>query len=218
MLLPSSERSQAQVATTAYEDPEYREASWNYPTGYLTGDRRHRAKLWATYDLPTKFGGFNFSLLQSFESGTRTSTDGTIDVRSFVDNPGYVSPPSGISYYFHGRGDLKSDDITRTDIGLQYTLPLKKLDIYVRGDVFNVFNEQGVESFDEEVLTEDDESWLELFNPFTETPIECPQGAAPEVCEEMGAHWQKGENFGQPTEETDYQRPRTYRFTIGLRF
>jgi hypothetical protein len=216
--LTGENTSSGPLRGVANEYPEYREARWNHPTGYLNGDRRHRANLWATYDLPTTIGGFNFSLLQSFESGTAYSTEGGIDVRSFVDNPGYVSPPSSISYFFHGRGDLESDTITRTDIGIQYTLPLKKLDIYVRGDVFNVFNEQGVEDFDREVLTEDDEDWLALFNPFTETPIECPQGAAPEVCEDMGAHWQKGPNFGQPTQESDYQTPRTFRFTVGLRF
>ena len=57
-----------------------------------------------------------------------------------------------------------------------------------------------------------------MFNPWTETPIECPQGAAPEVCEDMGAHWQLGENFGLPEEESDYQRPRTFVVSFGRRF
>ena len=206
------------VRGSAGQYPEYRDRSWNYPTGPLVGDRRHRVKLWGTYDLPTSIGGFAFSLLQSFESGTNSSTDGTIDTRSFVDNPGYRGPTSGVSYFFHGRGDLTTDNIVRTDIGIQYTLPIRALDIYIRGDVFNIFNNDALVGFDEEVLTEDDEDWLILFNPWTETPIECPQGAAPEVCEDMGAHWQKGENFGQPESEADYQRPRTYRFTIGIRF
>jgi outer membrane receptor protein involved in Fe transport len=206
------------VRGTANEYPEYRDESWNYPTGPLTGDRRHRVKLWLTYDLTTGIGDFLFSLLQSFESGTRSSTDGTIDTRSFVDNPGYQSPTSGVGYFFHGRGDLKTDDITRTDISINYTLPIKSLDLFLKFDIFNIFNEQAVVSFDETVLTEDDEDYLALFNPWTETPIECPQGAAPEVCEGMGAHWQKGENFGQPEEESDFQRPRTFVFSFGLRF
>ncbi len=206
------------VRGSAGQYPEYRDKSWNHPTGPLVGDRRHRVKLWGTYDLPTSIGGFAFSLLQSFESGTATSTDGTIDTRSFVDNPGYLRPTSGVSYFFHGRGDLTTEDILRTDIGVQYSLPIRALDIYIRGDVFNVFNNDALVGFDETVLTEDDEDWLILFNPWTETPIECPQGAAPEVCEDMGAHWQKGESFGQPTSESDYQRPRTYRVTVGLRF
>ncbi|MCW8985555.1 MAG: TonB-dependent receptor, partial [Thermoanaerobaculales bacterium] len=73
------------VSGSAGRYPEYREESWNYPTGYLTGDRRHRARLWLTYDLPTGIGDFVFSLMQRFESGTASSTDGSIDTRSFVD-------------------------------------------------------------------------------------------------------------------------------------
>jgi hypothetical protein len=198
--------------------PEYREASWNYPTGYLTGDQRHRLRLWLTYDLPTAGGDFLFSLMQRFQSGTRTSTDGSIDTRSFVDNPGYQNPVSSVSYYFYGRGDLKAEDITATDLSVTYTLPIKALDIFITAQVFNVFNEQAVLSYDETVYTEDDQDYLALFNPFTETPIECPQGAAPEVCEDLGAHFQLGENFGLPGEESDYQRPRTYVLQLGLRF
>ena len=101
---------------------------------------------------------------------------------------------------------------------MTYTLPIRALDMYVKVDVFNLFNEQGIISFDEEVLTEDDEDYLALFNPWTDTPIECPQGASPEACEDMGANWQKGPNFGQPTGEGDYQRPRTFVVAFGLRF
>ncbi len=34
----------------------------------------------------------------------------------------------------------------------------------------------------------------------------------------MGAHWQKGENFGLPNSEADYQTPRSFRFSVGTRF
>jgi hypothetical protein len=34
----------------------------------------------------------------------------------------------------------------------------------------------------------------------------------------MGAHWQKGPNFGKPSAEGDYQQARTFRFSVGLRF
>jgi hypothetical protein len=190
--------------------------SWN--SGPTSGSGGRYPEYREARDLPTGAGDFVFSLMQNFESGTYTSTAGEIDTRSFVDNPGYDSPVSSVSYYFHGRGDLKSDDITRTDISVTYTLPIKALDLYLTAQLFNIFNEQGVLEFNEEVNTEDDEDYLALFNPFTETPIECPQGAAPDVCEDMGAHWQKGENFGLPEEESDYQRPRTFVLTLGLRF
>src|SRR5690606_25953501 len=32
--------------------PEYRQLEWAYPEGDLSADQRHRARIWATYDLP----------------------------------------------------------------------------------------------------------------------------------------------------------------------
>lgn len=46
---------------------------------------------------------------------------------------------------------------------------------------------------------------LPAFNPFTETPVE-------------GVHYIKGPNFGRPASELDYQTPRTFRVSLGLRF
>lgn len=206
----------------AGEYPEYRQESWNYPTGYLGGDMRHRAKVWATYALPSPIGNFDFSLLETFESGTRTSVDGSVDTRPYVTNPGYLTPPASVSYFFGGRGNLKTDDTTRTDLSINYSLKLGVVELFIQPEVINVFNEQGVTSYDEEVLTALDNPTGEViwkpFNPFTETPIECPQGAPAADCKAMGAHYQRGENFGKPNSEGDYQTPRTYRVSVGLRF
>ena len=204
----------------AAEYPEYREAEWNYPTGYLTGDQRHRARLWASYDLLTRVGDFNISLLENFDSGTRTSIDGSIDPRPFVTSPGYLTPPATVDYFFGGRGSFKHDDITRTDLAINYKLRLGTVEVFVQPEILNLFNEQGVESVDEEVLTAVDcapqtgsnvlaapcpEKGLQAFNPFTEKPVE-------------GVHFIKGPNFGKPNSEGDYQTPRTIRLSLGLRF
>jgi Carboxypeptidase regulatory-like domain/TonB dependent receptor/TonB-dependent Receptor Plug Domain len=191
----------------AGERPEYRQESWNYPMGYLTGDQRHRARLWANYDLSlNRFGELNFSVLQNFDSGTRTSIDGTIDPSPYVTNPGYVSVPTGVSYFFGGRGILKTDDITRTDIAIGYRLRLLRgVDFFIQPEIINVFNRKGVQSFDEEVLTNSDTATLKAFNPFTETP-------------QLGVHYALGPTFGQPNSEGDFQTPRTYRMSLGLRF
>jgi len=202
----------------ATERPEYRQESWNYPTGYLPGDVRNRLKVWASYDQPTPIGNFNVSLLQNFDSGNRTSVDGSIDPSPFKDE-GYVSEPTDISYFFGGRGTLKTDNVFRTDLAVNYSLNLVRgIQLFIQPEVINLFNEQAVVSFDEEVLTSSDVDYLAPFNPFTTQPIECPQGAAESTCESMGAHWQKGPNFGKPDSESDYQQPRTFRFSVGLRF
>ncbi|HXH23826.1 MAG TPA: hypothetical protein VNI78_01175, partial [Vicinamibacterales bacterium] len=204
----------------AGEYPEYRRAEWNYPTGYLTGDQRHRARIWAMYDLPTRAGDFNVSLLQNYDSGTHTSLDGSIDPRPFVTNPGYLTPPATVDYFFGGRGSLQSDDITRTDLSLNYSIKLLRgIELFVQPEILNLFNEQGVVAVNEEILTAVDcppqttgtlqapcpAKGLATFNPFTEKPVE-------------GTHWIKGPNFGKPDSEGDFQTPRTYRVSIGLRF
>jgi hypothetical protein len=207
----------------AGEYPEYIEESWNYPTGYLTGDQRHRAGLWATYDLPTPVGGLNISLLQSFDSGTRTSVDGSIDSRPSVANPGYLTPPATVAYFFGPRGNLKTDDITRTDLAINYKVRLfGAVELFVQPEVINLFNERGVVSFNEEILTAVDNPTGQViyrpFNPFTEKPVECPQGAPAAQCQAMGANFQRGPNFGKPDSEGDYQTPRTFRVSVGLKF
>jgi Carboxypeptidase regulatory-like domain/TonB dependent receptor len=204
----------------AAEYPEYRRESWNYPTGYLTGDQRHRARAWVSYDHPTPFGDFNIALLEQFDSGTRSSLDMSIDPRPFVTNPGYLTPPATVDYFVGGRGAIKHEDITRTDLAINYNLRLGGVQLFVQPEVLNLFNERGVESFDEEILSAVDcppqtgntnlaapcpARGLQAFNPFTEEPVE-------------GTHYIKGPNFGKPTQESDYQTPRTYRLSVGVRF
>ncbi len=206
----------------AGERPEYRGESWNYPMGYLTGDQRHRARVWGSFDVPFRFGDLNLSVLQRFDSGTRTSVDGSVNPTPYVNNPGYVSTPTSISYFFGGRGNLKTDDIMATDLALNYKIRVSRgLEFFLQPEIINVFNRQGVESYDEEVLTSLDTTvapYLRAFNPFTQTPIECPQGAPAATCTSLGANFQRGPNFGLPTEESDYQTPRTFRVSLGLRF
>lgn len=206
------------VVGVGTERPEYRQESWNYPTGYLPGDVRNRAKVWVSYDQPTPAGTFNVSLLQNFDSGDRTSVDGTIDPSPYRE-AGYLEEPTGISYFFGGRGTLKTDNVFRTDLAVNYNVKLfRGIELFVQPEVINLFDQQAVVAFDEEVLTNSDVDYLAAFDPFTTTPIECPQGAPESTCESMGAHWQKGPNFGKPDSEGDYQQPRTFRFSVGLRF
>ena len=59
---------------------------------------------------------------------------------------------------------------------------------------------------------------LLAFNPFTDTPIECPQGNTPAQCTALKANWQKGPDFGKPTSANSYQAARTYAVSFGARF
>lgn len=210
--------------TTTY--PEYQAFEQNSPMGYLNEDVRHRANLWVSTDLRLPFGGLNVGLLERYHSGMPYSAAGSIDVRkssalpSGVVNPGYQQPPTTVTYFFSGRGAYRTDNISSTDLNLTYTMPIPKASLFVRGDVLNLFNEQGVEFtstgvgsvVETRVYTARNSQCVQStggrcaqFNPFTDTP-------------KQGVNYVLDPHFGKPTRADAYQLPRTYRFAVGLRF
>lgn len=206
--------------------PEYQDFDQNNPVGDLGPDMRHRANVWVQYDLPTRAGDLNLTLLQRYHSALSHSAVGTIDVRqgtstgpaNGVVNPGYVTAPSSVTYYFGDRGAFSLDDITSTDLGVNWLFPsVRGVRFFLEGDILNLFNEQGLEDpdfVDKTVLTRRQTACLqtgtaERCQPFNPLAGEVPQ---------EGVHWQKGPLFGQPTAAEAYQLPRTYRLSLGLRF
>jgi hypothetical protein len=199
--------------------PEYFQVSWNSPDGPLSIDQRHRVNLYGVYKI---FGNdrhsLNATLLQGYFSGHPYEAIGTIRTGAFVANPGYLSPPTRVSYFFSDRGAFSTPDVFHTDISFNYDFHIGKLDVFLKPEVINVFNSQKVDTidvryFDTSVLTADNgakcpnsPTGLCLpFNPFTEKPVE-------------GVNWVKGANFGKPINQLGFQQPRTYRVGVGLRF
>jgi hypothetical protein len=96
------------VTSDAFQYPEYRQESWNFPIGDLQVDQRHRARLWINYGVP-RVSGLVVSLLETLESGVpfgpnnlnNASANG-VDPRPYVANPGYVAPPTAttVNYFF----------------------------------------------------------------------------------------------------------------------
>ncbi len=127
----------------------------------------------------------------------------------YVDNPGYLSPPTWSTYDFENRDAYTSDDIHITYLSLNYsffaTLFGSELELYIQPEVVNLFNEQGVIDPNNSIVAWRQDRSLANFNPFTETPVE-------------GVHWYKGSNFGNPDNDADYQIPRTFRVSFGIRF
>jgi hypothetical protein len=192
------------------DQPEYREESWSFPTGYNPGDQRHKLRGWAQYRLPVseRAGRFDLGFVQRFDSSDASSADGSIDPRSFVTNPGYQSIPSTVTYYFGPRGEQRYDDVWRTDLSLVWGMPLQVLgrsEVFFRGVVTNLFNSSAQISGNETILTRANNSAYQLFNPFTTTPV-------------LGVHYDLGPDYMQPTGTGDYQGPREFSFSIGFRF
>jgi outer membrane receptor protein involved in Fe transport len=224
--------------------PEYYNFAQNNPEGYLPGDSTHKLRAWAAVDFPTFLGNFNVSLLQAFDSGNPYSLVGTVDVRSSanfygtgkaggVTNPGYVTPPTSVNYYISDRGEFRFDDVTSTNLSLNYdTNPswLRGVSLFVQAEILNVFNEDSG-TWNTGVLTatstlcrqSDGVTPCARFNPLAgDVPVE-------------GVHWMKDPRFGKPVTAAvpligvdglslptnpaaSHQLPRTYRGSIGLRF
>jgi len=216
------------VSAGLFSQPEYVERRWNAPEGDLNIDQRHRIRAWALYDIFKRdHHSLSVSLLQNYFSGTPYGAVGAVSSRNFIANPGYVLTPSSVTYYYTDRDAFHTDNITNTDLAFNYAFNFqsfgKGIEIYLQPVIQNLFNEHGVLNVNTAVRDATNAAFLcpagtvtctatspgaratQRFNPYTETPVE-------------GVHWGKGPNFGKPTNQLDYQQPRTYRFSVGFRF
>ncbi|MCU1347003.1 MAG: TonB-dependent receptor, partial [Acidobacteria bacterium] len=205
---------------SAYE-PEYLAFAQNSPVGYLSGDIRHRANLWAAHEIPTRFGQFTLTLLQRYQSARSYSAVASIDVRG-IKNPGYALAPALASYYLFGRGQLRVDPVSSTGAGLNFATVLGRSQLFAEADVENIFNRHAVEdpSFvNRGITTGRTDRNLASFNPFTTQPVGCPQGVRTSSAQCKGiTNYQLSAVFGKPTGQAAYQTPRTVRLSLGVRF
>jgi hypothetical protein len=211
------------VTSDFFEYPEFTQQSWAVPVGRLGSDQTHRARVWGIYDLfRTENHYLNVSLLQTFLSGTPYGANADINSRQFVDPAivgSYISPPGDVDYWFTDRDAFETDDLTRTDLSLNYSLSFNRFEIFFQPEILNVFDEDAVVDVNVTSIATafnggrcdngaPDATGVNRclpFNPFTTTPVE-------------GVNYQLGANFGQPVNDDDYQQARTYRFSVGFRF
>ena len=181
----------------------------NNPVGFLPSDERHKLRAWGTWALPTPIGNFTFSALERFDSGTPYSAILSIDPSAYLPasvTNYYAGAPSSVNYYLNGqRGNYRWDDLTATDLSVNYRLRLGRAEVFIEPELINAFNEHAVLAGNTAVLTDLNSASLAPFNPFTTTPVE-------------GTNYRFGTKFGQPRNANDYQLPRTYRVSFGVRF
>jgi hypothetical protein len=193
------------------------------PLGDLPGDQRHRLRAWAGYTFDLRRATLSASVLHSFDSALSYSMAGPINLTRYAGapaNPGYAAIPNGL-YYFSGRGALRVDDIHSTDLALRTSIRTGPVEWFAQGDLLNVFNRDGIADPQRISTTVSTAATSTAFAPFdlrTQTPVECPRGAAASACTAMGANYQLATNFGQPLNDLAYQRPRTVRVSLGFRF
>ncbi len=168
-----------------------------------------------------------FGLVQSWDTGTPYGAAGTIRTASYVTNPGYQTPPASETYYFTGRDAYRTEDVWRTDLQLYYSHRIVGgLEIFVQPQVFNVLQRAAHHR-----RQHDREHGLQHVEPRRVQPVHerrarrVPAGnGLLATCKAMGANWQKGSLFGQPTAPTSvssqgsFQVPRYFSMSVGLRF
>jgi hypothetical protein len=190
--------------------PEYRQESWNYPMGYNPGDQRHKVRAWATYALPLAqaIGRIDVGFVQRADSGVAVDVNGSIDPRPYVTNPGYVTPTQSVSYYFIKRGAFRWDPVFSTDFAATWARKLTAsthTELFARFVLTNAFNNAAVTRGDIQINTRSNNASFQAFNPFATTPVQ-------------GVNWDYSPTFGQPQAFDDYQTPRTFTFSAGVRF
>jgi hypothetical protein len=82
------------------------------------------------------------------------------------------------------------------------------MQLFVRGTVSNLFNQSGIANaggVDQSILTANNTSTLQRFDPFTTAPL-------------RGIHWDYGPNFGKPLTRLADQTPPTTGISVGFRF
>ncbi len=222
--------------TASFDFPEFISYPQFRPTGYLSADQRHRARAWVGYDFAASFGNISVTALERFDSGRPYGTVSTIATvlnpntnppTYYVPNPGYAVPPGNSTYYFTSRHAFRTDNITETDLALSLNVKVfKYVELFVRPELLNVFNEKGFTGgrigtdSNTSVFTADNQASYAPFNPYTTTPVPCPQRSTTNSnrCAVPGSNYQLGPSFGQAVAAAAYQLPRTFRFSVGIRF
>ena len=201
------------VMASINEFPEFRQESWNWPIGYMGNDQRHKTRIYASFQLPVaeNFGSFTLGLIQRWDSGTPYDMTIAVNPRAYVTNPGYLSTPSSVTYYLTERNALRHDNFTTTNLSFLWSKRVfRSVEVFFRGQAYNIFNRQGVMEVNTTVSSnaspgEYSASSLAVFNPFTEKPVE-------------GTHWRKSSGFGLPISPGSYQDSRSANFSFGIRF
>lgn len=199
------------TSSSALAYPEFKDSAWFNPEGDLSADQRHRARIWGTYTLPwgRDHASMTVGVTQTLESGTPYGAAGVVNTIEYVGNPGYALAPNTQTYYFEGRDTYRTQGQKRTDISFTASRRLGSglaPEVFANVQVRNFFNQfQAYTGINTTVLTNVDDPSIAPFNPFTETPVE-------------GVHWEKDERFGQAIGQGAYTLPRTFLFSVGVRF
>jgi hypothetical protein len=162
--------------------------------------------VWSTYHFDLgPVGRLATTLLANYDSGTTFSFAANIPrgftaaqreiLTHYLEQPGTTQ-----TIFFGERGEGEFEDFYTLDLGLLYNLPVIPawgLEVFVKGDVFNILNE------DKQI------TW--------NTSVAANQGG-PFDANGFPTTFTEGASFGNPTGNGNFVDPREYRIGVGLRF
>lgn len=173
------------------------------PDGLLNEDIEHRVAAWGTYALDAGYGDVVLGGVFRFQSGNRWSKTAAVP---FSDDPLFLTETGGTyTHFFDGRGEEQFDDWWRFDLSARYEFPLfQQLAAWVKVDALNVLDNDDLIGFRTTASAVDQNGTL----------VWQPAG----TCGLNDTPSSTCSSFGRIRNENDYQLPRTFLATIGLRF
>ena len=88
-------------------------------------------------------GTITIGAVEQIQSGTPYDASGSVDTRPFVTNPGYLTPPANVTYFFRPRDAFRTDTLIRTDLALNYSHKLPGRsghEVFAQAQLLNAFN------------------------------------------------------------------------------
>ncbi len=192
------------ISSTFGDFPEVFNAERNFPIGHLDNYQEDKIRLWTNYTIDMgRAGAIDIGGIYRYDSPLSFSyarTNFPLSTQQRLAGTGYRSLPAGQTLYFGERGAGEYESIQSIDLSLQYSIPVwKTLEPWIKFSATNITNEDGLVTFNTQI------------NPVTTAGAPRDQYGLPTT-------YTKGVNFGKGTAAANYQIPREYFVSVGIRF
>jgi hypothetical protein len=202
--------------------PEIYDESIHYPTGRLPGYQKDRIRWFNTFNIPLrKFGMVDLGMIFNYDSpltfsytATNALTAAQVAARNAAGGGvGYKQTPSTTTIFFGERGSGTFRSQSSLDLALTYALPLfgSRVAPWVKVQMTNATNRDALLQWNTNLVVDPaspKEAKFGLPTGYLKCGIDTP--ASTTGCGNV--------TFGLPNASANYQTPRAWDFSLGLRF
>lgn len=175
--------------------------SRHFPDAALPNEeQQHRARIWTTYSLPLGNNSVDFGAIYRFDSGRAFRISAALPLTSiqqtFANSRGFLNEPTTQTIFFNDGETGHFDASHQIDASATFRFkPRVGGEVFLKGEAYNIFNLQPLIGFNTQVTPGGPADALGLPTTYT-----------------------KASSFGQARAAADFLTPRTFRFSVGLRF